>query len=150
VVGHTPQPWSSQARAWPIRWFRASRFNLVFECGEDVHAAGTAFIGARSRILLRKTELSNHHIHRRAGTLPWTATMALEQHNDTKELNRVQHPLAARGKLVDNPVTSPGTAGQVRLAPSTPRIAIVDDAVIRCPSSTAYQQVFPNKPLIEG
>jgi hypothetical protein len=70
--------------------------------------------GRRSRKLSPESslesKLSNHRIHQRAGTPPSTTTAALEQANDTKDLNRVQRPLAAGGKLVRKVVTDPGTA----------------------------------------
>jgi hypothetical protein len=36
--------------------------------------------------------------------VPWITPAALEQHNDTKDVNRAQRPLASRGKLVGNSV----------------------------------------------
>ena len=43
---------------------------------------------------------------------PWITAGPLEQANDTKELNRVQPPSPACGKLVDHPVHRPGMVRQ--------------------------------------
>jgi hypothetical protein len=77
---------------------------------------------------------------------PWITTGALEQANDTKELNPAQLPYAERGKLVDNPVGISGTIGQtlawiwIRTQPA------VDTAPEKLLPSTRYQQVFPYLP----
>jgi hypothetical protein len=67
---------------------------------------------------------------------------ALEQANDTKELNRVQRPLAPGGKLVRNSVDGFVTDGWGGARPSVCFAPTVDDTgSLRMPS-TGYRQLF--------
>src|SRR5262245_32920317 len=79
---------------------------------------------------------------------PWITTRALEQANDTKELNRVQRPLPGGGKVVDNSVdpSVPFRHGSrpSRIARSGP----VDAAPPGLAPSTGYRRVFPRRPSI--
>jgi hypothetical protein len=107
--------------------------------------------GRRSRKLSpessTKSKLSNHRIHQRAGTLPSTNTVALEQANDTKDLNRVQRPLAAGGKLVGKLVNDPGTGICTRQYFGITLVRLVNSAFFVHRSSPGYQHVSLQQPL---
>ena len=79
---------------------------------------------------------------------PWITSGAREQANDTKELNRVQLPLFAMGKLVDNPVNSSGTIGRHLVSAQPQASGHVNDAQCKPSPLTGYQHHFPRRPLI--
>ena len=81
---------------------------------------------------------------------PWITTRALEQANDTKELNRAQPPLPGGGKLVDN---SGGSLVPLRHGSRPSRLASVpgvDAAPPGLAPSTGYRRVFPRGLSIDG
>jgi hypothetical protein len=88
-----------------------SRFNSVFECGKRVLGAGTTVIwlSLKSSSLRTSHRITAFIVERVCCRRQLAAT--LEQANDTKDLNRVQRPLAAGGKVVGKPVDYFATAG---------------------------------------
>jgi len=70
--------------------------------------------------------------------MPWITPAALEQHNDTKDVNWVQRPLATGGKVVDNPVTWSGVTGNARFWVGVCHTATVENAEMPRRLSTRY------------
>ena len=73
----------------------------------------------------------------------------LEQAHDTKELSRVQRPLAARGKLVGKSVDGFVTGGSPGVGPGTDMLVAVDENSLSHTRSPGYRQVFLDVPLID-
>jgi hypothetical protein len=73
----------------------------------------------------------------------------LEQAYDTKELNRVQRPLAAGGKLVGKSVDGFVTRGSPGVGSGMGVIVIVDETSSPHRLSPGYRQLFPHVPLID-
>ena len=121
-----------------------SRFNSVSKCGEGVHGAGTAVIPLSPKSSLERLSylITAFFVERarRCGQL----AAALEQDNDTKELNRVQRPLAPGGKLVRNPVNGFVMDGRGGVRPTVRFFPTVDDSSPLRMLSTGYRQLSPH------
>ena len=144
--GHAPR--STRFTGWngpgsAREWFVGLVLSLLAACEPG---AGMRFGLGRLRLPGFTISSFNRRINRRVGVPLWITAGPLEQANDTKELNRVQHPLAAGGKLVDRRVHGPGMARREwawRPGRPAPPVSTSPSASA---SSTGYQRVFPRRP----